>query len=66
MNAITKIAPMIENPDGTFRYQGNMQWPMDRDAQQRAGLLAVTNRSIRPRHWLKGKTAKQDRGAEAS
>ena len=63
MNAVTKEAPMVQNADGTYRYAGTMQWPMTPKNQRDNGLLARVNRSIHPRHWKDGKTAKHHRGA---
>ena len=64
MNAITKEVPMVLNADGvTYRYPGTLQWPMTTKNQRDAGLLARTNRSIHPRFWRDGKTAKHHRGA---
>lgn len=58
MNAITKFPPAIQwvlNNDGiTYRCQGAIQRPLDKETQQRIGLVARTSRSISGREVKTG------------
>lgn len=51
MNAMSPVKNMVLNLDMvTYRYPGVMQYPMDREHQQHAGLVAKSenNKSIHP------------------
>jgi hypothetical protein len=57
MNAITdvKASQWVLNNDGiTYRCQGQLQRPLDKEMQQRLGLVATTSRSISGREVKTG------------